>query len=877
MNKVLINFYLIIAFFIYNTSHAQITEKYFGTALQSEMILDAIFTNSNQKIHVGYVYTPPVTNNTDCLVFKTDSSNNLLWSFTIATPNIDKLHSVIETSDGNYVAVGIINSLSIYNNNTAFVVKFSAAGNILWEKQFKNTAAGEILYDIKEMPSNQHLICTGSYNFTPGLVDAMLIDLEPVNGNIVWAKYYAVTGSNQFFSSAIINNKIYSIGFYQGISFYDGYIACIDENTGNIIWSNSYNFNSALVVGNACNWFLKSFAVGDKIYIDNNISNDYNNTTSQTNAILEVDTLGQNPVCLEIKKTNNNYSNESNVLRYQNSFYVINHPANVTYSVLYGNGMGSAAEATLTKLNSLNASPGSISFCKKIGNPGDQGIYSLKVKNNKFYATGLSINDPGQIGNIDAFSIESDTFFNSNNNCIMFDTTLQLANLNVAVTNYNFTNVANATFNNPPIITVKTNFVQNAITICFDTLINTSVTANFSYINISNCGSATYNFTDLSTTLNSNIISWNWDFGDGNTSTQQNPTHFYAASGTYNVKLKVTNNLNQSDSITQVLNVTVYTLPNVFANASTNAVCLGNPVTLNANGSAISYAWTGGVTNGIPFIPSNTNTYTVTGTDANGCTATSSVTVTVNAGLNVSIVPNQPILCAGDSIMLTATGALNYVWNATPGLTNYNTATTWAYPSVNTTYIVTGSDANGCTGTASVTINVVNEITVLATKNRDVECGVNTIQLQGQGADTYTWSPAAGLSNPNAAWTNATITETTTFYLTGSTGSCVGTDSITVYVYNNDEGSIFIPNAFSPNGDGNNDCLRIKHKAKFEKYFFTIYNRWGQKLFETDDPNACWDGNFNGKVQGLETYFYYLKAKTSCGDIFKKGDLIMVK
>lgn len=418
---------------------------------------------------------------------------------------------------------------------------------------------------------------------------------------------------------------------------------------------------------------------------------------------------------------------------------------------------------------------------------------------------------------------------------------------------------------------------QEIDSLCAIVNVPTSVIANFSYVNISNCGSATYNFTDLSTTLNSNIISWNWDFGDGNTSTQQNPTHFYTASGTYNVKLKVTNNFNQSDSITQVVSVTVYPLPNVFASASSNSVCLGDPVTLNANGTANTYTWTGGVTNGVPFTPSNTNTYTVTGTDANGCTATSTVTVTVNAGLNVGITPNQPILCAGDSIMLTATGALNYVWNATPGLTNYNSATTWAYPAVNTTYIVTGSDANGCTGTASVTINVVDKITVLATKNRDVECGVNTIQLQGQGADTYTWSPAAVLSNPNAAWTNATITETTTFYLTGSVGSCVGTDSITVYVYNNDEASIYIPNAFSPNGDGNNDCLRIKHKAKFEKYFFTIYNRWGQKLFETDDPNACWDGYYNGKEQSLETYFYYLKAKTTCGDIFKKGDVIIVK
>jgi gliding motility-associated-like protein len=402
-----------------------------------------------------------------------------------------------------------------------------------------------------------------------------------------------------------------------------------------------------------------------------------------------------------------------------------------------------------------------------------------------------------------------------------------------------------------------------------------SVIANFNFSYPTTCDSSTIQFNDLSSAFNSTIVSWEWYFGDGNSSTLQNPIHSYTGGGSFLVSLIVTSNTNQKDTFYQSV-ISIENSMIVNAIASNSAVCFGNPVTLTGSG-ATTYTWTGGVTNGVAFVPSSTTTYTVTGTNANGCSNTSSVTVNVGSSLPVSITPLDPILCIGDSILLTANGATNYNWNVAPGLNTYTGASVWANPTSPTTYMVTGTDANGCSGTASVDVDVITDIDITVSKNRDAECNLITIQLQANGAQNYNWTPANLLSSPTSAITNATVSQTTTFYVSGSTGSCTDVDSIVVYNYNNDETGIFIPNAFSPNGDGNNDCLHVRHNANFKEYYFAIYNRWGERVFESDNPSDCWNGEYKNKVTESGTFYYYLKAETSCGKILKKGDITLVR
>lgn len=327
---------------------------------------------------------------------------------------------------------------------------------------------------------------------------------------------------------------------------------------------------------------------------------------------------------------------------------------------------------------------------------------------------------------------------------------------------------------------------------------------------------------------------------------------------------------------TSTISITVNPLPSINATATPPAVCKDVPTVLNGNGG-VSYTWSGGIINGVSFVPISTSTYTVTGTDANGCSNTSSITITLLPPLNVNI--NQPYssLCLGDSMLLQANGGSIYSWSPSTGLSATNTSSVYAQPSSNQTYTVIASDANGCTGSSTTSINIISSIEISATKDADIECNKHTVQLTATGAQQYTWTPTTFLTNPSAATTNATVNQTTTFYVTGSVGSCVDIDSVTVYVYNNDESSIFIPNAFSPNEDYINDCLQVKSAANFKSYYFTIYNRWGEKVFESLKTSDCWDGKFKGQASEQGTYFYFLKAETSCGKIFKKGDITLLR
>jgi len=406
-------------------------------------------------------------------------------------------------------------------------------------------------------------------------------------------------------------------------------------------------------------------------------------------------------------------------------------------------------------------------------------------------------------------------------------------------------------------------------------IVTDSIASNFQFSYPNNCDSTIVQFTDLSIGYNSTVTNWNWNFGDGNFSSSQNPTHDYLNSGSYNVTLIVTSSTGKLDTFSIPI-VVVNNLPNIIATAFSVSVCNGSPTTLTASGG-FTYSWTGGVTNGIPFIPLTTTTYTVTGTDANGCSNTSAVTVNVGSSLFINITPSNPILCLGDSVQLNAIGGLTYSWLPNSNINSISVSNPTVYPSSTTTYIVTGSDASGCTGTASVTIEVIEDPKISISKSGDIECNIKTIQLSANGASNYTWSPSTYLSSPNSSTTNATITQPTVFTVVASIGSCIVTDSIMVNVYENDETSFYIPNAFSPNGDGLNDCLRVMNKANFKKYYFAIYNRWGQRVFESDNTLNCWDGNFNNQLASQNTYYYYLEAETNCGKVFRKGDILLLR
>lgn len=214
-------------------------------------------------------------------------------------------------------------------------------------------------------------------------------------------------------------------------------------------------------------------------------------------------------------------------------------------------------------------------------------------------------------------------------------------------------------------------------------------------------------------------------------------------------------------------------------------MCPGGSVTISATGG-VDYLWAPAEslddpTSATPTAsPAATTTYTVEVTNADGCIATGTVTVTVAVPLITA--PADALVCIGESTQLVATGAVDYTWSPADGLSATDIANPIASPTETTTYVVSGTDANGCQGSDTVTVTVAPLPNISAGFNQGV-CAGTTAQLNATGGVSYVWSPAQGLSNPNIA--NPAVTflqDTMTFTVTGTDQfGCVNTATVSVW------------------------------------------------------------------------------------------------
>jgi gliding motility-associated-like protein len=176
----------------------------------------------------------------------------------------------------------------------------------------------------------------------------------------------------------------------------------------------------------------------------------------------------------------------------------------------------------------------------------------------------------------------------------------------------------------------------------------------------------------------------------------------------------------------------------------------------------------------------------------------------------------------------------------------------------------------------SVTISV-NPLPVVSAGSDITIFEGGSVELLGSGGPTYLWSPSTGLTCTTCQNPIASPAETTTYYLivTDANG-CTATDSITIFVEPL-VNVIFVPNVFSPNGDDLNDVLDVQGSG-FESLYFAVYDRWGEKVFETTSIDADWDGTFNGKPLSSATFAYYIEVLYLNGEEYEeKGKIALVR
>jgi gliding motility-associated-like protein len=313
-------------------------------------------------------------------------------------------------------------------------------------------------------------------------------------------------------------------------------------------------------------------------------------------------------------------------------------------------------------------------------------------------------------------------------------------------------------------------------------------------------------------------------------------------------------------------------------------ICTNKSVQLNTIG-AVNYSWTPSTGLSNPTIsnpiasPSVTTTYIVTGANANGCTAKDTVTVALKPPANFAINPAIGA-CNNTPVQLNAGGGDTYLWSPAALLNNPAIKNPVANISSNTTFTVTITDTVCQTSIDLTTaVSVLPSPNVQITEPQDIDCNTPAAQLIASGAQRYNWFPSIGLNNSNISNPIVSIDTSTTYIVKGTDNNgCIAYDTVTVKVTRNGSLVFDMANAFTPNNDGHNDCFGLGRFAGLvQSLQLSVYNRWGQRVFYTTNPNTCWDGTLKGKLQDSGGYIYLLKAKTFCGNFNKKGIVMLLR
>ena len=195
-------------------------------------------------------------------------------------------------------------------------------------------------------------------------------------------------------------------------------------------------------------------------------------------------------------------------------------------------------------------------------------------------------------------------------------------------------------------------------------------------------------------------------------------------------------------------------------------------------------------------------------------------------------------------------------------------------------YTVTISDTKNCTSSATASVSMYPNpvVTVTPYPIASVRIG-ESIQLNATGGTKYAWNPSIYLSCDNCPDPVSLPKEDMVIYCVDVTDDhgCKDTACTTVIV-DTSCSNIFVPTAFTPNGDGLNDYISINNTCQIDKLNFAIFNRWGQKVFETNDVLKKWDGMFNGAEQSTSTFFFILNAELINGrTIIQRGDITLIR
>lgn len=452
---------------------------------------------------------------------------------------------------------------------------------------------------------------------------------------------------------------------------------------------------------------------------------------------------------------------------------------------------------------------------------------------------------------------------------------------------------ANHIYNTPGVFTAQLSITTNSgCTSTFVGLTPTKVAASPKPAitqTADGCAPLLANFNAGLQTPDTSGVTWNWNFGNGITSTQESVTDVsYTNFGNYNVTLTATNGYGCTGNTTSVIKS--FALPTVSAGGPTGTVCFGTPKQLNATG-AHTYVWSPAqnitcVDCPDPLVNISTPAvYTVIGTTNEGCSDTALISLEIAHPFSITY-SSPDSLCEGSSKRLMASGAQNYTWTPSTGLSNPNIANPIANPVVTTNYMVIGTDDKNCfSDTAIVPITVFPRPRVNAGNDITLNVGhfVDLVPEISADVTEVTWSPTGSIFRSDYPSITVSPKETTTYRVSVSNaGGCVAFDELTVHVICTGA-NIFIPNTFSPNNDGNNDVFYPRGTGLFRIKSAKVFNRWGEIVYQRNDfvannAAAGWDGTYKGQKLSPDVFVYIVEVICDNNQVIPlKGNVALIK
>ncbi len=389
-----------------------------------------------------------------------------------------------------------------------------------------------------------------------------------------------------------------------------------------------------------------------------------------------------------------------------------------------------------------------------------------------------------------------------------------------------------------------------------------------------------------------NIVSWDWNFGDGSLhDSSQNPEpHEYSNPGRYNVSLAATDLNGCSDIFNKIVTISddafIYTLPRL------DTLCSGQSKILIAyEDDSITWSPANFVScatcDTITASPTQTTKFYATSTNAFGCSATDSILVKVYQPFTATTPNSNLYVCPDDSVQLNVEPPFYKItWSPAAGLSNPNAYSPNASPSATTTYTATLTDSVGCfTSSVDVVVHLKALPTVDAGPDQVLPYYSNfTISpTYGNNIVSYLWTPSDQLNCTSCPDPTGTLAQKETYTITVTSDSgCVAQDKITIFVECKDS-NLLLPNAFTPNNDNLNDVFYPITRGIQTILDFSIYNRAGQlvyhrKNFPPNDKSYGWKGFIKSQPVSTAVFVYTIEALCDSGEkIFKKGSFVLIR